>query len=763
MPPPSFREVSPCTWDVYDLISFLGIEELQTNEVWTLAPLIDRAKAHKKDGNGKYLHPGDHAIRSACTFPFLTGRTPRLHQLWAVATYFALAYSGDSRYHKVANYIIADATGLGKTTTMVMIATYLAWLKQRLRDDPTFTTPVMQPQKAYLMVGQWKERVPLDAPVCFHPDNGKDTEPVLIVTPTAALSQVHCEVESLMDRQHFRVAKLERPFKAGELAGRKRFWKQFGDHRVPVVISTWAVISAEFNEVYDDGGLKCELKDWSLFSSSRPKVVRWGIVFYDEVQYARSPSADRFQATTALSGCARMTFGVTATPVFNHALDLLNLLRALGTPGNDLRPLRSIPRPRSSSVHQSTMTSLKKHYSSDAAYWPLVLQSRVMENKRTGVLRNIKALRKNAKKETRTISLGPHWEFVTLPDCPQSKCLRGKWGRLEGRMRRLVMEPIVELAQRVMLRRVCDTKTSDGECLGCDANLGIRDHYITLPEEERRRYDRARRRQGMDDSQLPNGLVCTVLRTLTIHSHITPPHTSPAGTEPETEELDTKLPTSKVDAAIRIIRPILAADKALPRPARRKVLISSAWIAPVAKLQGLLANAGIPAAALNGKTGDTERGRLMEAFQSDDDHGSPFGPSRVLIISPCVQAGLNFFRANVLINLDPSWTQAARDQTIGRVHRIGQTRAVEVHNLIVRDTVDDYLSGVAARKGRLMEVLDKHAFLSPLLVDHSPPQPSRKQPAKRPMADDNDGRSRGSPPAKRRRSSAAKPRPTSKR
>lgn len=124
MPPPSFREVSPRAWDVYDLVCFLGIDELQTDEVRAGAPLIDRGKAHQKDTNGSYLYPEDHALRSACQFPFFLDRTPRLHQLWAVATYFALAFSGDSRFNKVAHYLIADATGLGKTTMMAMIVTY---------------------------------------------------------------------------------------------------------------------------------------------------------------------------------------------------------------------------------------------------------------------------------------------------------------------------------------------------------------------------------------------------------------------------------------------------------------------------------------------------------------------------------------------------------------------------------------------------------------------------------------------------------------
>ncbi|WOO81670.1 putative global transactivator [Vanrija pseudolonga] len=249
----------------------------------------------------------------------------------------------------------------------------------------------------------------------------------------------------------------------------------------------------------------------------------------------------------------------------------------------------------------------------------------------------------------------------------------------------------------------------------------------------------------MSDPQLPNGFAHGVRITLDVHRSIKPPknikNPQDMPEQEEPEELDVNLPTSKVDAVIKIILEIFKSDQGLPASQQRKVLICSAWVVHLPKMVALLAKAGIPTAVMHGSTSPKERTRISTAFQADNDHTSPHGPSRVLIISPCLQAGLNFFRANIhLINLDPSWTQAARDQIVGRVHRIGQTRPVQVYNLIVRHSVDEYLASVAARKGRLMEVLDKHACLSPLLVDHEAPtcDTSVQRPPKRPISEDGD-------------------------
>ena len=56
-------------------------------------------------------------------------------------------------------------------------------------------------------------------------------------------------------------------------------------------------------------------------------------------------------------------------------------------------------------------------------------------------------------------------------------------------------------------------------------------------------------------------------------------------------------------------------------------------------------------------------------------------------------------RAAVL--LDPWWNPATEAQAVDRTHRIGQTRNVIVYRLIARDTIEEKVVALKARKGEL--------------------------------------------------------------
>lgn len=60
--------------------------------------------------------------------------------------------------------------------------------------------------------------------------------------------------------------------------------------------------------------------------------------------------------------------------------------------------------------------------------------------------------------------------------------------------------------------------------------------------------------------------------------------------------------------------------------------------------------------------------------------------------------GLNLTRANNVISLDLGWSQAIEAQAFDRVHRLGQTRDVEVHRLVITNTVEDRVLEMQERK-----------------------------------------------------------------
>ena len=53
-----------------------------------------------------------------------------------------------------------------------------------------------------------------------------------------------------------------------------------------------------------------------------------------------------------------------------------------------------------------------------------------------------------------------------------------------------------------------------------------------------------------------------------------------------------------------------------------------------------------------------------------------------------------------MIHYDPWWNPAAQAQATDRAHRIGQTKPVFVHNLIVAGSVEERMLGAAAPQAR---------------------------------------------------------------
>ncbi|XP_062108134.1 DNA repair protein RAD5B isoform X2 [Humulus lupulus] len=64
--------------------------------------------------------------------------------------------------------------------------------------------------------------------------------------------------------------------------------------------------------------------------------------------------------------------------------------------------------------------------------------------------------------------------------------------------------------------------------------------------------------------------------------------------------------------------------------------------------------------------------------------------------------GLNLTAASNVFLMDPWWNPAVEEQAIMRIHRIGQKRTVSVRRFIVKDTVEERMQQVQARKQRMI-------------------------------------------------------------
>jgi len=117
------------------------------------------------------------------------------------------------------------------------------------------------------------------------------------------------------------------------------------------------------------------------------------------------------------------------------------------------------------------------------------------------------------------------------------------------------------------------------------------------------------------------------------------------------------------------------------------------------------------AAALN-------RVDLVEASHSEGASNSPASASNartrrrpdvgvILVSIQAGGAGLNLTEAHKVIIFDPTWNPGIEKQAQDRVHRIGQTRQVEIHRLLLKNTVEERVSDIQAEKEDIRDrVLD---------------------------------------------------------
>jgi len=97
-------------------------------------------------------------------------------------------------------------------------------------------------------------------------------------------------------------------------------------------------------------------------------------------------------------------------------------------------------------------------------------------------------------------------------------------------------------------------------------------------------------------------------------------------------------------------------------------------------------------------TGSTrERGTLVKRFNTDDS-------VRVFVGSlKAGGTGIDLTAASVVIHYDRWWNAAREEQATDRVHRMGQTRGVQVIKFITTGTIEERIDAIIARKAALSD------------------------------------------------------------
>ncbi len=98
--------------------------------------------------------------------------------------------------------------------------------------------------------------------------------------------------------------------------------------------------------------------------------------------------------------------------------------------------------------------------------------------------------------------------------------------------------------------------------------------------------------------------------------------------------------------------------------------------------------------SFHGGVPSDKRPALVERFRNDP-------ACRVFLSTDAGSTGLNLQHASTLVNMDLPWNPAILEQRIARVHRMGQTRPIQVINFVAKGTIEEGMLSVLAFKRSL--------------------------------------------------------------
>lgn len=108
---------------------------------------------------------------------------------------------------------------------------------------------------------------------------------------------------------------------------------------------------------------------------------------------------------------------------------------------------------------------------------------------------------------------------------------------------------------------------------------------------------------------------------------------------------------------------------------------------------------------ITGQTPAAARQGIIDLF------GAAKGPAVLVAQIVAGGTGLNIQAASVVILCEPQLKPTLETQAIGRVHRMGQLRSVQVHRLVAVDTVDARILDILATKRKIFDDYARHSAI----------------------------------------------------
>ncbi|OWQ88539.1 hypothetical protein CDN99_16955 [Roseateles aquatilis] len=130
----------------------------------------------------------------------------------------------------------------------------------------------------------------------------------------------------------------------------------------------------------------------------------------------------------------------------------------------------------------------------------------------------------------------------------------------------------------------------------------------------------------------------------------------------------------------------------------RTILVFSQFTGMLALIEEAMTAAKVPLLKLTGETPEARRGEVVRRFQA--------GEAPLMLVSlKAGGVGLTLTAADTVIQVDPWWNPAVDAQAQARAHRIGQSRPVFVHQLVIEGSIEERMLELQARKRALADGL----------------------------------------------------------
>ena len=127
-----------------------------------------------------------------------------------------------------------------------------------------------------------------------------------------------------------------------------------------------------------------------------------------------------------------------------------------------------------------------------------------------------------------------------------------------------------------------------------------------------------------------------------------------------------------------------------------KAVVFSQWERMTQLAEARLKKMGLGCVRLHGGIPSAKRGALMDRFRDDD-------AIQVFVSTDAGGVGLNLQSGAVLINLDVPWNPAVLEQRNARIHRLGQTRTVQIITMVAVDSYEEQVFSLVRNKQELFD------------------------------------------------------------